>query len=168
VDDANCGMVYGKAHSFLVCAPSGWILDNSIGSQDGIYAAFYPNGSSWESAKQSGTVMYVNTFDKPDDNYTVAKAIAFDADNTKRTDQSAIPKKGEPIKLGDLAVPVQLFTPGGFNRFEASAYIDSPKVIIMFVMTSKDEDAFKRDYLAFVQLVQSYKFLSSNVTVQYK
>jgi hypothetical protein len=65
-------------------------------------------------------------------------------------------------------VPVQLFAPGGFNRYEASAYIDSPKVIIMFVMTSKNVDAFKRDYPAFVQFVQSYAFMSSNVTIQYK
>ena len=65
-------------------------------------------------------------------------------------------------------MPVQLFAPGGFNRYEASAYIDSPKVIITFVMTSKNVDAFKRDYPAFVQFVQSYKFMSTNVTIQYK
>jgi hypothetical protein len=77
-------------------------------------------------------------------------------------------KKGEPIKLDDLAVPVQLFAPGGFNRFEAVAYIDSLKVIITFVMSSKSEEIFKRDYPAFVRFIQSYKFMSSNVTIEHK
>ena len=168
VDNANCGMHYGKSHVFLFCAPDGWTLDNSIGEAQGIFAALYPDGSSWELAAQSGTIMYINTYDKPDDNYTVAKSMTFDADDTKRKSQTAVVKKGEPIKLDDLAVPVQLFAPGGFNRFEAVAYIDSLKVIITFVMSSKSEEIFKRDYPAFVRFIQSYKFKSSNVTIEHK
>jgi hypothetical protein len=168
VDKPNCGMHYGKSHSFLFCAPKGWTLDTSIGQDEGIYASLYPDVSSWGSAKESGTIMYITTFDKPNNKYTVAKAMAFDANNTKQSAQFAVVKQGEPIKLDDQAVPVQLFAPGGFNRYEASAYIDSPRVIIMFVMTSKNEDSFKRDYPAFVQFVQSYSFMSSDVTIQYK
>lgn len=166
--DDNCGMIYGKAHSFTFCAPKGWLLDNSIGNQEGIYAVFYPQGSSWDEANQSGSIMYINTFGKPDDQYTIAKAMAFDAADTKKQSPSSVAKQGDPIKLGDLSVPVQVFSPGGFNRFEASAYIDSPKVIIMFVISSKTEEAFTRDYPAFIKLVQSYYFLSSNVTIQQK
>ena len=128
----------------------------------------YPDGSSLDSAHESGTFMYINTFDKPDDKYTVAKSIAFDADDTKQKSQAAVVKVGVPIKLDDLALPVQLFAPGLHNRFEAVAYIDSSKVIITFVMSSINEDTFKRDYPAFVQFVQSYKFMSSNVTIQHK
>lgn len=170
VDNPKCGMIYGESHAFMVCAPDGWILDNSIGNQDGIFAVFYPDGSSWYSAKESGTVMYVNTYGKPDDQYTVAKAIEFDAEDTIKSEKSpvVVVKKGEPIKLDDLFVPVQLFAPGGFNRYEAVAYIDSPKIIITIAMTSKNEDAFKRDYPLFVQLVQSYKFLTTDVVIQHK
>jgi hypothetical protein len=170
VDKPNCGMHYGKSHIFLFCAPSGWTLDNSTDYLPGVFASLYPDGSSWDSAKQSGTLMYITTFDKPNDKYTIAKATAFDARDTRKSSKFAglIVKKGEPIKLDDLSAPVQLFAPGPFNRFEACAYIDSPKTIIEFTMTSKDEDAFNRDYPAFVRFVQSYKFMSSNVTIQYK
>ncbi|MGA3372608.1 MAG: hypothetical protein ABSC48_12685 [Terracidiphilus sp.] len=164
----KCGMHYGRSHAFLFCAPSGWTLDNSTSYMDGVFASLYQEGSSWESAKQSGTLMYITTFDKPNDKYTIAKAMAFDAKDTKKSEKSVVVKQADPINLDDLSAPVQLFAPGPFNRFEAVAYIDSPKVIITFSMTSKDEDAFKRDYPAFVQFVQSYKFMSSNVTVQYK
>lgn len=168
VANPNCGMHYGKSDVFLFCAPKGWTLDASIGQEEGIYGATYPDGSSWEQAKQSGTVMYITTFDKPNKKYTIAKAMDFDANETKKSVITAVIKAGEPIKLGELFVPVQLYAPGGFNRFEAVAYIDSPKVIITFAMTSKDEEAFKRDYPAFIRFVQSYQFLSSNVTVQSK
>jgi hypothetical protein len=168
VDKPNCGMHYGKSHFFMFCAPVGWTLDNSVGEKIGLFAMLYPDGSSLDSAHESGTFMYINTFDKPDDKYTVAKSIAFDADDTKQKSQAAVVKVGVPIKLDDLALPVQLFAPGLHNRFEAVAYIDSSKVIITFVMSSINEDTFKRDYPAFVQFVQSYKFMSSNVTIQHK
>ena len=161
-------MHYGKSHVILYCAPKGWTLDNGTEYLEGAFGTIYPDGSSWDAAKESGTIMYITTFDKPDDKYTVAKAMAFDARDTKKSVKSVVVKRGEPIKLDDLAASVQLFAPGGFDRFEASAYIDSPKVIILFAMTSKNEDAFKRDYPAFVQFVQSYQFMSSNVTIQYK
>ena len=60
-DNVRCGVVYGTGHAFSVCAPKGWVLDNSILNDQGIYAAFYPEGSSWSKAKDDGTVMYVNT-----------------------------------------------------------------------------------------------------------
>jgi len=167
-DKPNCGMSYGRSHSFLFCAPPGWTLNTIIGREAGVEASIYPDDSSWDQAKESGSVMYITTFDKPNSKYTIAKAMAFDAADTKKSAKSAVVKTEEPIKLNDLVVPVQFYAPGGFNRFEASAYFDSPKVIIQFVITSKDEDAFKRDYPAFVRFVQSYQFMGSNVTVQYK
>ncbi len=170
VDKPNCGMHYGMSHLFLFCAPKGWTLDTSTGYLEGVFASLYPDGSSWDAAKNSGTIMYITTFDKPNDKYTVAKAMAFDVRDTKKSSKFAglVVKKGEAIKLDDLSVPVQMYAPGPFNRFEASAYIDSPKVIILFAITSKDDAAFKRDYPAFVQFVQSYKFMSSNVTIEHK
>jgi len=161
-------MPYGHNYWFLLCAPDGWTLNNSIGKEQGIQAVFYPTGSSWTAAQQSGTFMYYTASDKKDENATVPRVMADDADKVKREVQSAVVKIGEPIKVGGLAVPVQLFVPGGFSRFETVAYIDSPKVIIMFVMTSENEAAFKRDYEAFVHLVQSYEFMGTEVTVEKK
>src|SRR5271154_2921019 len=57
-DDMNSGLVYGKNHAFWVVAPKGWVLDNQAGVDQGLYAVFYPKGSSW---KKSPVVMYANT-----------------------------------------------------------------------------------------------------------
>lgn len=170
--DENCGMVYGKAHAFSVCAPKGWVLDNTILNDQGIYAVFYPAGSSWNAAKDKGTVMYVNTAAKESGSATVSALMATDAEDTKRNAPSAVKKACEAIKLDkapeEPPAPVQCFAPGAFERFEAVAYIDSPKIITMVVMTSKNEHSFKQDYPAFLALVKSYWFFSSDVTIQHK
>jgi len=164
--EGNCGLLYGKDHSLTFCAPGGWTLDNGIMNDQGIYAAFYPDGSNWERAKKSGTIMYINVVARAADS-TVEKLIASDADEARQSAPATVVATGDPIKIGDLSAPVQRFAPGAFKRYEAVAYILEDKVLVMFVMSSKDEKTYKKDYPAFVALVQSYKFLTSNVHVQH-
>ena len=163
----NCGLLYGKDHSLTFCAPDGWTLDNGIMNDQGIYAVFYPNGSDYQDAKDSGTFMYINVVGKSADS-TVAKMMEADANDAKRVAPAAVVKPGEPIKIGDLPVLTLRFAPGAFDRYEAVAYIGEEKVLVMFIITSKSEALFGKDYPAFVKLVQSYKFLSSNVTIEHK
>jgi hypothetical protein len=163
----NCGLLYGKDHSLTFCAADGWILDNTILNDQGIYAVFYPNGSTFNDAKGSGTFMYINVVGK-DAGSTVAKMMEADADEAKHSSPSVVVKQGEPIKVADAIVPVLRFAPGAFDRYEAVAYVGEEKVLVMFVITSKNDETFSKDYAAFVRLVQSYKFLSSNVTIEHK
>ena len=112
--------------------------------------------------------MYVNTAAKKEDNDTVAQFMASDTDNVKKNVQSAVVNKGVPIKIGSLNAQVNLFAPVGYNRYEAVAYIDSPKVFITYVISSVNEEAFKRDYPAFVRLVQTHIFFGTEVTIEDK
>jgi len=111
--------------------------------------------------------MYINVVSKAADD-TAEKLMAGDAEEARQSAPATVVVQGEPIKIGDLSAPVQQFTPGAFKRYEAVAYILEEKVLVMFVLSSKDEKIFKKDYPAFVALVQSYRFLSSNVTVEHK
>lgn len=159
-------MLYGKAHVLTFCAPSGWVLDNSIWNDQGIYAVFYPNGSTFESAKDSATIMYINVVERKDEKATLARMMADDAAEVEHNAPAAVVKPGKSIRAGDGEAAVQLFAPGAFGRYEAAAYFDSPKVLIMFIMSSKNQAVFQNDYPAFTKLVQSYKFLSSNVEIE--
>lgn len=163
----NCGLLYGKGHALTFCAADGWTLDNTVMNDQGIYAVFYPNGSNWNDAKESGTVMYINVVGR-DAAEPVEKMMEDDADEAKRNAPATVVKQADPIKIGDIAVPVLRFAPGDYDRYEAVAYVGEEKVLVMFVMSSKNNETFKRDYPAFVKLVQSYKFLSSNVTIKHK
>lgn len=165
--DANCGILYGKDHALTFCAPDGWDLDNSIMNDQGIYAVFYPAGSNFLDAKNSGTFMYFNVVGKAPDE-TLTQMMADDTKQVKQDSPDAVVVEADPIKIGEVSVPVLRFGPGGYGRYEAVAYIAEEKVFVMVVISSKNEAIFKKDYADFVKLVQSYKFISSNVTIQGK
>lgn len=165
--NANCGLLYGKDHALTFCAPDGWVLDNTIMNDEGIYAVFYPQGSTWEQAKDQGTFMYIDV-ELRDPGSTVPGMMAADADQVRHSAPKSVIEAGQPISLAKTPVPVQRFLPGGFDRYEAVAYIGEEKVLVMFIVSSKSQQDLSRDYPAFVKLVQSYKFLGSNVTIQQK
>jgi hypothetical protein len=166
-DLENCGRIHGKSTLFMFCAPKGWNLDENAGHEDGILVAFYPDGSSWDSAKQSETVLYIKTHEKENEGISIKQFMAFDSDEVKKNAQSSVVKKGKTIQVGYLDVPVRLFSPGISNRFEAVAYVDSPEFITMFVMNSNNPENIKRDYPAFVKLVKSYYLLAGGVAVRH-
>jgi antitoxin (DNA-binding transcriptional repressor) of toxin-antitoxin stability system len=165
--NGNCGILYGDKHVLTFCAPDGWVLDNRIMNDQGIYAAFYPHGSNWNDAKESGTIMYINVVLR-EANSTVESMMDADAKEAKQSAPQTVVKEGDPIKIGDHSVPVLRFVPGDFDRYVAVAYIGEEKVLVMFVISSKNEEIFKKDYPGFVKLVQSYIFLGSDVTIEHK
>ena len=144
VDDLRCGMIYGKAHVFTACAPEGWVLDNTILNDQGIYAVFYPEGSSWKEAKDKGSIMYLNTAAKGKQNANVAALMKTDAEDTIKSAPKARIREVESLKAGESVARVQEFEHGAYDRFEAVAYIDSPKIIVMMILTSKNAATFER------------------------
>lgn len=164
-DSQGCGIVYGKNHAFSVCAPKGWILDNSVLNDQGIFAVFYPQGSSWTKAKDTASVMYANVASKGMGQETVTELIAADSERTRKQAPAAQIVKGEDVPLKDGAAQVWRFTNSAYGRQEAVAYVDSPKVVTMLVLTSTNDKAFQRDYPAFLEMVKSYFFLSSDVSI---
>ena len=157
-DNCNCGIIYGKNHSFKLTAPSGWVLDNKSGAQQGIHAVFYEKGKSWAQAE---TVMYGNT----------AELKIPKQENLKELmqyDKGVFKKKYPGIKIteekniiinGNTTAIVRFFGSKSYGNYEAIAYIDAGKTGIMIVMSSRTESGFKKAYEKFVELVKSYEFL---------
>jgi hypothetical protein len=163
----NCGLIYGKGHSFWVCAPTGWILDNQVLAKDGVYAAFYPHSSTFDEAMHSATVMYVNTMTKSiASQATVGDAMKTDSDGTAKRMPGVTIEKRPDLKTKDSIAQVQSFVPHGGGRYEAVAYIDSPNVIVMCILTSAIQEAFDRDYPEFEKLVGSYEYFTNNVDIK--
>jgi len=50
-DNMNTGIIYGTDHAYSLTAPEGWVLDNSSGVVQGLYAVFYKQGESWDKAE---------------------------------------------------------------------------------------------------------------------
>jgi hypothetical protein len=157
--DGGGGIVYGSDHAFIISAPKGWVLDNSSGVSQGLYAVFYPKGGSWE---QSPAVMYANTASrKSKDNETVVKLIEYDSNQFKSNHPE--------VKIGDLpslrtknekSAIVKTFA---YTQYEAVAYIEEETIIAMIVLTTRTEEQFNNALPAFRELVSSYLFITKDV-----
>lgn len=170
-DDMPCGMIYGKDHFLSVCAPAGWILDNEVLVKQGIYATFYRKGFSYHDAMARHTVMYANVVLKDKGQQSAAELMQLDAEKTKRDSPKLVIQHGSPIVIpgdkgtAEVKVPVQSFLNGYQGSYETVAYIENDKTIVMLVISSASNELLQRDHPDFVKLVQSYRFIGSNVTI---
>lgn len=156
------GIIYGTNHAYALSAPKGWVMDNQAGVSQGVFAVFYPSGSSW--GKRS-VVMYTNVLQKSP-NQTFAEVIAAEqADSIKNlpglkiTDAPALPTRK------DNPATVKYLSGGSEGTFEAIAYINEPKLVVLLVMTAQNKTDFDKSLPAFAELVKSYFFISDSVTI---
>ncbi len=153
------GMIYGKNHAFFLDPPKGWVLDNSAGVSQGSQAVFYPIGGSWQN---SSVVMYANVMDKEEETYnTFEKAIAYDISQFKERDSSVKIRDSSAIVLGNnkQAIVKTFF----YSNYDAVAYIDESKVVVILVLSARTEAQFKNSYFDFKELVKSYGFFTDKV-----
>jgi hypothetical protein len=158
----DCGIIYGDQHSFIACAPTGWQLDNESMVKDGIYAAFYPISSTFAEAMKNGTILYVSTMSgTSSDKLTVDEAMQRDAKETVSKSPETVVRALPDLSAGKVTAKVQeLFHQG---NFDAVAYVQSPNVVVLFVISSATEEGFKKSYPAFKELVRSYQYLTSDI-----
>ena len=152
-------MLYGEDHAFWLTAPPGWMLDNSSGVPQGLHAVFYPRGSSWQN---SPSVMYANGVHKDMDAHeTFEQFIADDSLHFLERDSTMHIARAPDLstKEGKLVIVRKFF----YSQYEAVAYIDEPKVVVLIVLTTRSQADFQHAYSAFEQLVRSYWFMTDDV-----
>lgn len=163
-DGRNTGLLYGPGYVFSVAAPKDWVLDEKSGARMGARAVFYPEGSSWAEGR---AVMYVNTYYKRDPAAeTLESVIAGDV--------AAFKQKSEKLKVvvapelptrKEKKAAVRYFEGDQFNNFEAVAYLDEGKVVVMLVLTARSKKEFEGALPAFAELVGSYLFLGDKIVM---
>ena len=86
------GIVYGPKAAFKVDAPPGWVLDNTVGVEQGLPCVLYPKGSTWADAN---TIMYAKIAgtDYEDVGKFVAMAIKQMEKCTANPKRKSIPEK---------------------------------------------------------------------------
>ena len=165
--DDNCGMLYGRNHSVLFCAPDGWVLDTGIMNDKGIFAVFYPKTSNWDEARRFKTFMYFNVVDMAEKE-TVESRMDADVKEEMQNDPEAKVKPSTKIQIGNRSIPVLEFSLSGKKGHEAVAYIGESKVLVMIVISSANEGLFMQDYPSFEKLAKSYQFITSDVHIEHK
>jgi hypothetical protein len=162
-EDGGFGILYGDDHAFFVNAPEGWVLDNTSGVSQGLHAVFYPKGESWEKAV---AVMYVNTA-KRGESETVFTLIEGDTARFRQNNPDVRVEKEPPIAMSKGGkAEVRYFTGDQWGNSEAIAYIEEETIFVLIVLTSRTKEAFESAKLAFGDLVRSYSFWTTDVTIE--
>lgn len=162
-EEASVGIVYGEQHAFVVKAPSGWVLDNSSGVNQGLHAVFYPKGGSWEN---STTVMYANGIDI-DSTETLEDFIQGDIESFKQRYAGIQNDSLDEISIGNGAriATVVKFYGGEYANFEAVAFIKEELNISTFVYSSRSDVEFNKYFDKFEELVKNYRYIGSKVEI---
>jgi hypothetical protein len=169
IDDMPCGMIYGKDHFLSICSPTGWTFDDSIMAKKGIYATFYRKQFTFDEAMNRHTIMYLNVVLKEKGQENASEMMKLDVEKTKRESPNLVIQQSNPILIpGEkdkpaIRVPVQTFLNDYQGGYESVAYIENDKTIVLIVISSVSEELLHQDYADFVKLVQSYRFIASNV-----
>jgi hypothetical protein len=165
-EELKGGIIYGKDHVFALSAPKDWVLDNTSGVKMGLHAVFYPKGSSWENG---AAIMYANTIRKNlEQKETLNQVIEFDLEGYKKHSPTVkIADAGQlPTKRDEQKAVVKYFTGDRTGRYEAVAYIDEKKTVIVLVLTAKTKKDFEDALPSFKELVASYFFISDKVIIE--
>ncbi len=164
IDSLSTGLIYGKEHAFLLSAPNGWVLDNSSGLSQGIQAVFYPKGGSWNN---SNTVMYANTASKSSEgNETIEKLIEYDLENFKKRGALVVKDTTITLERSDNKAILKYFDDSNYGNYEIVAYIDEEKIVALIVLSSRDKAEFSEAIPKFIELLNSYVFVTKDVIVE--
>ena len=135
------GIVYGEKAAFNISPPEGWVLDTKAGAEQGLPCVLYPKDSSWADAK---TVMYAEVAGAEFTDATVFAARAIKEMKKKH----GIPKEriafgktggGEPYFVNEYPATAT------YSQWERVAYIQLPGAVAFVVLSSRDEESYRKD-----------------------
>lgn len=165
--DGGSGIIHGSNHAYSLTAPAGWLLDTQVGVSQGIHAAFYPKGSSWE---KGDAVMYSRARTKGGNVNTIDEMVKDTIGEFHNNGSLKYIGKEASAILASNKRSARVFYYSGdkWGNYEAVAYFDEKKTINFIVLNSRTLKDFKNSLPAFEPLVRSYLFLADEITHQNK
>ena len=158
VDDAQSGIIYGDDHAYSLTAPKGWVLDNQVWADRGVFAVFYPKGSS----VQGNWIAYSRVMDL-NPKGLLAAAMA-DLEGMKQESPHYTWKRLPDIQTSGRDTAIIFSTSGdSFGNAEFLAYIQAPTKVVFIcavTRTPKDLDQLRAPFEA---IVRSYSWFTDKV-----
>ena len=155
-------LLYGDDHVFAICAPSGWVIDDSSGMGSKIRVVLYPKGQKWATAK---TVMYVNPLHQDAKRpKTLRDMIAHDMTAFRKSNPQGVALSGPMMPTAtEKKAEVRFFAHDGGKPHEAVAYVAEDELVMLLVLSSRSAEDFSLALPAFQLLVKSYNFVGSGL-----
>ena len=146
---------------YTLSAPEGWVVDTESGKSQGLHVVMYPKGQSWSSGR---VVMYGNAASKD-------LPGNASADEVMSSDIEAFKKRSPALKIsslqtstiqGNKKVLLREFQGSIGGAYEAVAYIDEPKSVVILALSARTKEDFAEARPSFDQMIASYKLIDSN------
>jgi hypothetical protein len=148
------GIVYGPKAAFEICAPKGWVLDNSSGLSQGIHCVLYPKGETWG---KSPVLMYakIASPEYPKKDVFIEFAIEFfKKDDPKFTFCKVIDgntKEGFEFTVYEYIRPRR-------SQYERVAYIQLPEAVAYIVFSAFEAEAFESGFEKLSEVINSIRY----------
>jgi hypothetical protein len=149
------GIVYGPKAAFRIDAPTGWILDNQAGVEQGLPCVLYPKGQSWADAK---TVMYAKIAGTQYEDAEKFASVAI------KKMESTHGKPKEEIEQGKTGDGQSFFineypATKTYSQWERVAYVQLPKAVAYIVLSSRDQASYRKDAPALREVLKTFAYL---------
>lgn len=150
-------MIQGDGYSFFLSAPAGWVLDKDLASDAESDALLYPQGTSYQNAP---SVLYVSVAVKGDEFKDLKDLMQQDEDSARQQNPGFHLQNG-PLLHTHLKKSVPLYLYLGFKdgTTEAVAYVDEPDMVVIFTLSSSNEQILHEDLPALQATVDSYEYI---------
>lgn len=153
------GMVTGEDHCYAIQAPKGWVIDNSIWAEQGVFAVFYQSG---KSLQESPLVGFSRIHPKHPKGITVL--VQEDLAASIQGSKFAKVKQHTDIRTKD-GMPAGIFSIEGVpnQNSEWVAYIDAPTVVILVGVSIRPASNLTDGHKLLKELVSSIQWVHNGL-----
>ena len=153
-------IVEGNGYSFFLSAPLGWVLDKSVSSDDESDAILYPQGTT---SRNAPSILYVSIALKGDGFKDLPDLLRQDAQWGSRQGPRFHLRNGPRLQTRlKKGVPVYFYLGLKDGTSEATAYVDETGVVVVFTLSSSNEQILHEDLPALQAAVESYEFIGKS------
>lgn len=153
-------LLYGDDHVFAICAPQGWVIDDTSGMGSRIRVVLYPKGQKWATAS---TVMYANPLHQDAKRPKALRdMIERDVASFRKNNPKGVVLNGPVMPTAtEKRAEVRFFSHEGGQPHEAVAYVAEDELVMLLVLSARTAEDFNKALPAFQLLVKSYNFVGS-------
>ncbi len=146
-------------HQYSLVPPNGWECENQNTKGPVSFAVFYEKGYSFNTA---GTMMFVNSSSMNNSNRKkVEDFMKADSVFYREHYPNVSYTTEKPVKINDnLWARLVVLNGSATRTFDAYAYIDAGKSVVIIGISSENKNNFDKMMKAFTELVKSYQFIA--------
>ncbi|MBS1766851.1 MAG: hypothetical protein JST05_05535 [Acidobacteria bacterium] len=157
-DDAQSGIIYGDDHAYALTAPKGWVLDNQVWADQGIFAVFYPKGSS----AKGNWVAYSRVMDLNPKG--LLAAATADLESIRQESPHYSWRRLPDLHTSDKSTALVFSASGdSFGNAEFLAYIQAPTKVVFICAVTRTPKNLERLREPFEAIVRSYAWFTDKV-----